>query len=315
MKAIRIHEYGGPDVLRYEEAPVPELDPDDVLVRVHATSVNPIDWKIRKGLARDHLRYRLPFVLGWDVSGVVEAVGPRAHRFAIGAAVYGRPDIHRQGTYAQYVAVRESELAVKPDALDHEHAAAVPLAGLTAWQSLFDAPTPFGAIGLQPRQRILIHGASGGVGTLAVQLAKWRGAHVIATASARNHALLRELGADDVVDYTTERVEDVVAPVDAVLDLIGGETQTRSWSVVKRGGVFASVISPPPAAEADAHGVRTAYVFVEPNADHLEQLTELIDTRTLRPIVSEIMPLSEARRAHEQSETGHARGKIVLSVP
>jgi NADPH:quinone reductase-like Zn-dependent oxidoreductase len=315
MKAVRIHDYGGPEVLRYEDAAEPPIDPGDVLVRVHATSVNPIDWKIRQGQLRDHLRVRFPLTLGWDVSGVVERIGAHVTKFEVGAEVYGRSDFAREGAYAQYVAVRETELSHKPASLAHERAAAVPLAGLTAWQTLFEAPLPLASIGLRAGQRLLIHGAAGGVGTFAVQLAKWRGATVIATASARNHALLHELGADDVIDYTRDRFEHAVAPVDAVLDLIGGETQARSWDVIARGGVLASVIATPSGAAAKQHGVRSTYVFIEPNPDHLAQLAQLIDSGTIAPVISEILPLSEARRAHELSQRGHARGKIVLAVP
>ena len=312
MKAVRLHDYGGPEVLHYEDAPIPEPESGDVLIRVHATSVNPVDWKIREGHVREHIRYKLPLTLGWDVSGVVERAGANAERFAIGASVYGRPDITRDGAYAQYVVVREAELASKPATLDHTHAAAVPFAGLTAWQTLFEAPTPMSDVALQPGQRLLIHGAAGGVGTWAVQLAKWRCAHVIATASAHNHEFLRELGADEVIDYTRDAFEDVVSPVDAVIDLIGGETHARSWKVIKRGGVLASVITPPSDTDASRYGVRAAYVFIQANPEHLARLAQLIDAGTIRPIVSEILPLASAREAHELSQAGHVRGKIVL---
>jgi NADPH:quinone reductase-like Zn-dependent oxidoreductase len=314
MKAIRIHDYGAPSVLRYEDAPEPVPQPGDVLVRVLATSVNPIDWHVRAGQMRSSIPYRLPLILGWDVSGVVERLGPGANRFKLGDAVFGRPDMKRDGTYAQYVAVRESELTKKPRSLDHQHAAAVPLAGLTAWQVLFDAPAPYWSMNLKSGQTLLIHGAAGGVGSFAVQFAKWRGAKVIATASGPNSEVLRALGADEVIDYTKQRFEAIVPPLDAVLDLIGGETQARSWGVLKPGGVLASTVTPPSEAEAEAHRVRASFVLMQPNASQLEQISTLIDDGAVKPVVSQVLPLSEARRAHELSEAGHARGKLVLAV-
>src|SRR6476660_8552590 len=232
MKAIRIHNYGGPEVLQYEDAPRPQPQAGEVVVRVHAAGVNPIDWKVREGHMKDFWAHKLPLILGWDFSGVIEKVGSGATKFKKGDEVYSVPDASRDGAYAEYIVVRESELALKPKSLHHVRAAAVPLAAVTAWQALFDAGQ------LKRGQRALIHGGSGGVGHIAVQLAKWKGAHVIATASTKNHELLRELGADETIDYTRQRFEDVARNVDIVLDLIGGETQERSWSVLKKGGVL-----------------------------------------------------------------------------
>ncbi|HWP34170.1 MAG TPA: NADP-dependent oxidoreductase [Thermodesulfobacteriota bacterium] len=314
MKAVRIHEYGGPEVLRYEDAPRPEPGDGDVLVRVHAAGVNPVDWKVREGYLRKAVPHRLPLVLGWDLSGTVERLGPGASGFAPGEAVYARPDLARDGAYAEFIAVRAAELAPKPASLDHVQAAAVPLAALTAWQALFDAPAPYTSIGLSPGQTILIHGAAGGVGHFAVQLARWRGARVIATASGKNERFVRELGADEFVDYTRQRFEEVVREVDAVLDTVGGQTQARSWRVIKKGGVLASIVGRPSEAEAEAHGVRAAYVFVQPSSAQLREIARLIDEGRLRPTVSEILPLAQARRAQELSQAGHVRGKIVLRV-
>src|SRR6476659_9355549 len=249
MKAIRIHSYGGLEVLKYEDAPRPQPQAGEVLVRVHAAGVNPIDWKVRQGHMKDFWPHKFPLILGWDVSGTVEEVGPRVSRFKIGDEVYSIPDPTRNGAYADYVVVRESELALKPNSLHHIRAAAVPLAALTAWQSLFDTAQ------LQPGQRVLIHAGSGGVGHVAVQLAKWKGAYVFATASTKNQELLRELGVDEPIDYTKQKFEDVARDVDLVLDLIGGETQERSWSVLKKGGVLLSVVEPPSADKAKALGV------------------------------------------------------------
>ena len=240
---------------------------------------------------------------------MVEEVGPAtARRFKKGDEVYSVPDPARDGAYAQYIVVRESELALKPKSLHHVHAAAVPLAALTAWQALFDAGQ------LVSGQRILIHGGSGGVGHVAVQLAKWKGAHVLATASTKNQELLRELGVDEPIDYTKQKFEDVARDVDLVLDLIGGETQERSWSVLKKGGVLLSLVQPPSVEKAKALGVRAAFVAGHPSGAQLAEITKLIDSGELKPIIDRILPLSEARRAHELSQSGHIHGKIVLRV-
>jgi len=308
MKAVRIHAYGGPEVLHYEDTPIPQLQPDDLLIRVRAAAVNPVDWKIREGFLQGVLNHCLPLTLGWDVSGEVAAVGPEVIRFQIGDAVYTRPNIERDGGYADYIAVKASEAALKPVKLDHDHAAAVPLAALTAWQALVDVAQ------LRSGQTVLIHAAAGGVGSMAVQLAKARGAKVIATASAVNVGLVMELGADQFVDYTRSRFEEVAKEVDVVFDTIGGETQTRSWSVLKPGGMLVSVISPPPEATAAAYGVRSAFVFVQPSGSQLDAITQLIDEGRIKPIIHTIMPLYEARQAQVISQGGHVRGKLVLRV-
>lgn len=314
MNAVRIHAYGGPDVLRYEEAPVPEPGPGDVLVRVQAAGVNPVDWKIRQGFLKERIPHRLPMIPGWDVAGTVEQLGPGASGFAPGDEVFSRPDIARDGAYAEYTVVRASELAKKPRSLDFVQAGAVPLAALAAWQALFEAPPPYASAALRPGQTVLIHAAAGGVGTFAVQLARWRGARVIGTTSAKNARLVRELGAEEVIDYQAARFEEVVRGVDAVLDTVGGDTQRRSWNVLRPGGVLVSIVSPPSAEEAAQHGARAAYVFIQPSATQLGEMARLVDAGAMKPIVSEVLPLSEARHAHELSQTGHARGKIVLRV-
>src|SRR5256885_9985955 len=239
MKAIRIPRYGGPEVLQYEDAPRPKPQAGEVLVRVHAAGVNPIDWKVREGHMKDFWPHKFPLILGWDVSGTVEELGPdpaAAGRFKIGDEVYSLPDPTRNGAYADYIVVRESELALKPNSLHHIRAAAVPLAALTAWQSLFDTAQ------LQPGQRLLIHAGSGGVGHLAVQLAKWKGAYVFATASTKNQDLLRKLGVDGPIGYTQQRFEYPARHIDIVLDTLGGETHERSWSVLKKGGNLVSLV-------------------------------------------------------------------------
>ena len=308
MKAVSIYTYGGPEVLKYEDAPRPHPREGEVLVRVHAAGINPVDWKIREGHLKEMLHHTLPLILGWDVSGVVETLGPEVKRLKSGDEVFSRPDISRDGAYAEFIVMKESEVALKPLSIDHIHAAALPLAGLTAWQTLFDAG------GLAAGQRVLIHGGAGGVGHLAVQLAKWKGAHVITTASAANHDFLRKLGADQIVDYKTVRFEDAIEPVDIVLDTQGGEIQERSWQTLKPGGILISIANPPSAEKAKALGVRQAFVFIEPNAAHLAEIAKLVDADKLKVIVETILPLSDATRGQELSERGHTRGKIVLRV-
>ena len=308
MKAIRIHKYGGPEVLKYEDAPRPNPQAGEVLVRVHAAGVNPIDWKVREGEMKDFWPHQFPLILGWDLSGVVEELGKGVSQFKIGDEVYGLPDPTRGGAYADYIIVRETELALKPNSLHHIRAAAVPLAALTAWQSLFDTAQ------LQPGQRVLIHAGSGGVGHFAVQLAKWKGAHVFATASTKNQDLLRQLGVDEPIDYTRQRFEDVARNIDIVLDTIGGETQERSWQVLKKGGALLSVVQPPSAEKAKELGVRAAFVASQPNGAQLTEIARIVDSGKLAPVIDRILPLSEARRAHELSQSGHTRGKIVLRV-
>ena len=308
MKAVRIHKYGGPEVLIFEDAPRPGSGSAEVLIRVHAAGVNPVDWKIRAGYLKEFRPYTFPLILGWDLSGVVEATGPGAVKFKKGDEVYSRPDSARNGAYAEYIAVKEAEVAFKPRSIDHIHAGAIPLASLTAWQAIFDTA------GLSAGQKILIHAAAGGVGSFAVQLAKWKGAYVIATASGRNQSFLRELGVDEPIDYEETRFEDLVRDVDVVFDTIGGDTQKRSWKVLKKGGILVSIAAPPSAEEAAKNGVRQAFIFMTPNGAELTEIGRLVDSGKLKPVVETVLPLPDARRAHELSQTGHTRGKIVLRV-
>ncbi len=309
MKAVRIHAYGGPEVLYYEhEVPRPALRPDDLLIRVRAAAVNPVDWKIREGKLKGMLHHDLPLTLGWDVSGEVLEVGPEAKGFAVGDEIYARPDIERDGAYAEYIAIKATDAAHKPAALDHIQAAAVPLTALTAWQVLIETA------GLKAGQTVLIHAATGGVGSIAVQLAKAYGAQVIATASAVNTGLVKQLGADQFIDYTQTRFEDAVKAVDVVFDTVGGDTQQRSWQVLKPGGLLVSVVSPPPATVAAEHGVRSAFVFIHPSGKQLTAIARLIDEKRITPLIHTVLGLSEVRQAHTISQGGHARGKIVLRV-
>jgi NADPH:quinone reductase-like Zn-dependent oxidoreductase len=307
MKAIRIHAYGGPDVLVYEDAPRPSIGDNEVLVKVHAASLNPVDRFTRAGYLQQMINFPLPMVPGLDLSGVVEAIGSDVRSLAVGHAVYGYSSRARQGAYAEYAAVKETEVAPKPATVDHVHAAAVPLAALSAWQAL-------DAASLGPGQTILIHGAGGGVGTFAVQFALERGARVLGTASGSKIELLRQMGVSEAIDYTTTRFEDVAHDVDVVMDNIGGEVTERSWGVLKPGGILVTPVGQPDPAVAAAHGVRGVALMTQPNAEQLAEIARLMDAGTVKSVVSEVFPLSEARRAHELLEGGHTRGKLVLRV-
>jgi len=309
MKAIRFHAHGGPEVLMYEDVPTPEPAAGEVLVKVHATSVNPIDWKVRAGHMKGFRDYPLPFILGWDVSGVVESCGSDVTQWKPGDEVYGRPDGARNGAYAEYIVVREGELARKPGKLDYIHSAAIPLAGLTAWQALFDTAE------LQAGQKVLIQAAAGGVGHFAVQFAKLKGLYVAGTASGRNQDFLKQLGCDLPINYETNPFEDVVHDFDAVIESMGGEVRKRSWKVLKRGGMMVCLIGPPPSAEdAKAHGVRAAIIWGQMKADQLTEIANLADSGRVHSEIAAVFPLREAAQAHKMSETEHVRGKIVLQV-
>jgi NADPH:quinone reductase-like Zn-dependent oxidoreductase len=306
MKAIRIHKYGGPEVLRYEDVVVPAPGAGELLIKVRAASVNPLDWKTRAGYLKDFFPHTMPFIPGWDGSGIVEAVGSGVTKFKQGDEVYAKTN--RDGTYAEYAIVTEPEAALKPKSVDHVQAAAIPVVALTAWQALFEKAQ------LAAGQKILIHGAAGGVGSFAVQFAKWKGAHVIGTASAKNQAFLRELGTDEPIDYEKTRFDDAVEDVDVVFDTIGGDTQERSWKVLKKRGVLVSIVQPPAAELAAKYGVRAEILYMQANSAHLAEIAKLVDSGHVKVVVERVLPLSEARQAHELSEKGHVRGKIVLKV-
>jgi NADPH:quinone reductase-like Zn-dependent oxidoreductase len=308
MKAIRIHEFGGPDVLRTDNIAVPAPADDEVLVKVYATSINPIDWKIRKGASQAKFPVTLPFTLGWDVSGVVEQKGDNVTGFEVGTEVYSRPSPARNGAYAEYIVIKASEVARKPNTIDHVHAAAVPLAGLTAWQGLFEHGK------LQKGERVLIHAASGGVGTFAVQLAKWKGAYVIGTTSEKNIDLVKQLGADEVIDYNNEQFDEKLKDIDLVFDMVGGDTQTRSIKVLKDGGRLVTTVKPEDSQEAKDKNIQIqGYMALSKPAD-LDQIADLIDNGKIKPVIAKILTLDDAKEAQELSEKGHVAGKIVLKV-
>jgi NADPH:quinone reductase-like Zn-dependent oxidoreductase len=308
MKAVRIHQYGGPSVLLFEEAPMPLCGPEDVLIRVVGSSVNPVDCMVREGKMQAMLTYPMPLVPGWDVSGIVYAVGAQSGRFKVGDAVYSRPDIARDGTYAEFVAVHEADVALKPRTVSHIEAGVLPLAGITAWEAIVTAGK------VQPGQRVLIHAAAGGVGSLAVQIAKAHGAHVIGTGSAERRALVMSLGADEFIDYRTQRLQDAVRDVDLVLDTMGGDTQEASWHVMAAGGLLVSIVSDPKHGITPWPKLRGAFLFIQPSAAVLKQLAEMVDGGKLRPVICAEFALHDIQKAHALSETHHAAGKIALYV-
>lgn len=308
MKAIRLHERGGPDHLVYEDAPNPAPGPEDALVRVYATGITRTELTWDQTYQNPDGSPRLPTIPGHEMSGVIETVQAGFSGLAPGDAVYGLIDFPHDGAAAEYIAVRATNLALKPRTVDHAHSAAATLSGLTAWQALFTHG------GLKPSQKVLIHGGAGGVGTLAVQLAHWKGADVVTTSSAANLDFLRSLGADETIDYTKTRFEDAVRDVDVVLDAVGGDVVDRSWQVLRPGGIVISVAKPIPEDAPRDHGARGIFFIVEPARDQLRAMAELIDTGLLKPIVASIVPLDRAREAFESAGKGHTRGKIVLQV-
>ena len=331
MRASRLHEFGGPEVLRYEEVSVPGLEPGEVLVRVHAIGVNPPDWYLRDGLRALPPEWRppvpLPTILGSDVSGVIEAVAADVQGFSVGDEVFGMvrfPSFGESAAYAEYVAAPASDLALKPAGIDHVHAAGAPMAGLTAWQFLVklghEHPNPLQPMLHRPMElgagsTVLINGAAGGVGHFAVQLAKQKGARVIAVASGAHESFLRELGADEFIDYTKSPPEDVVHDVDLVLDTLGGPTSGRFLRTLKRGGALYPVfISPIDTDDLERLGVKTSMTQVRSNGPQLAELGRLLDAGTVRVAVDSTFPLADARRAHERAARGHIQGKIVLTV-
>ncbi|GAB2676531.1 NADP-dependent oxidoreductase [Saccharopolyspora gloriosae] len=315
MRAIGQDELGGPEVLRETTVPRPSPLPTEVLVRVVSAGVNPVDWKTREGGGMAGVLGEPPFVLGWDVSGIVEETGFGVHTLTAGDEVYGMPWFPRQaGAYAEYVTAPARQFTRKPATLNHDQAAGVPLAALTAWQSLVDLA------GISRGQRVLVHAASGGVGHFAVQIAKHFGAHVIGTARASKHDWVRELGADEVIDYRETRFEEVTGDVDVVLDLVGDgidDTSTRSLDVLKPDGLLIAVpsgVAPELLERALRRGVRATGYLVEPDGTALRRIGELIDDGTISVEIDEVLPLAQAAEAHRRGQSGEVRGKQVLRV-
>ena len=330
MKALTIRRYKAP--MEVTELPRPEPGPGELLVRVRAAGVNPIDYKIRDGAVKLLLPFSFPLVLGTDLAGDVEAIGPGVTRFKLGDAVYAHLDHDRIGAFAEYALVRESAAASKPSRLDYMQAASLPLVGLTAWQTLVELAQ------LRAGQRVLIHAGSGGVGTFAIQLAKHLGAQVASTASAKNHALLKSLGADVVIDYKTSRFEAVAKDQDVVLDTQGSDTLLRSFEVVKPGGVVVTIGGRPDGKFARAWGlslplvwilgflnrkvdrlarekrVRFDYLFMRASGEQLERIGELVDQGVIKPVLDKVFPLETAAEAISYVESGRVVGKVVIRV-
>ena len=310
MRAVRIHQYGGPEVLTLEDVPRPDVVDGEVLIAVHAIGINPIDWKLREGFARERIPLEMPVILGTDISGVVEAVGKGVTRFKVGDPVFSMVGL--SGAYAQYVCVTEALVANKPKNLNHLEAASVPLAALTAWQALFVHDN------LTAGQTVLIHAAAGGVGGFAVQLAKAKGARVVATASPPNHDYLRQLGADHLIDYHAgpfeQQLETLNIDVDLVVDLVGGETTERSLGLLKTGGRLVQLVpSAAPIVDLAAQaGLQATYMTAQPNGDMLEQISQRFNASELVSNIAASFPFAEIAAAHEMSASGRTRGKIVL---
>lgn len=308
MQAVRYHAYGEPSVY-LEEAPRPQPGKGEVLIRVEAAGVNPVDAKVRSGsFQRPGESPKFPLIPGYDVAGAVEAVGEDVTNIRKGEPVYAYLSLKRAGGYAQFAIAQADEVAKRPANISAEKAAAVPLAASTAWEGLVDIAK------LGAGQTILIHGGSGGVGAFAVQIAKARGARVLATASTSNQDLLKQLGVDQPIDYTKAKFEEVAKDVDVVFDMVGGETLARSYAVVRKGGIIVSIVQPPDEKELAKRAIRGQVFLVKPSGQVLDEITKLIEAGKITPIVSQTFPLAEAAAAHRAIETGHTRGKIVLRV-
>ena len=303
MQAIQAHEYGRPDVLVLGETPLPKPNADQVLIHLKAAGVNPADWKNRSGAFKQFMPLTFPWTPGLEGSGIVEAVGANVTSLKKGDEVYGII----AGGYAEYALAQESDVQLRPARLAFEQAAALPMGVLTAWGAVIETAN------VEAGQRVLVHGAAGGVGAYAVQLAKWKGTHVIGTAAADNLEFVRSLGADDVIDYNATRFETVVKDMDAVIDTVGGDLPERSFPVVRPGGIFVTIPARLAENAGKAHNIR-AVSARRASTDKLKQISELIGSKQIKPVVGAVFPLAEARQAHELSQTGHGRGRIILQI-
>ena len=315
MKAIFIEDFGGAEQLKMGLLPIPMPESNEVQIKIICTAVNPVDWKIRMGMLEKRLPHHFPLIPGWDAAGVISAIGSNVQTCKVGNEVfaYCRKSIVKEGTYAEYICFNADDIALKPNNLSFAQAAAIPLAGLTAWQSLFDAAH------LQKGESILIQAGAGGVGSLAIQFAKTAEAHIITTARKSNHEYVRSLGAEDAIDYREASLEEGIrhfAPqgVDVVFDTLGGEALKESYSLLKPGGRLVSIVEQPDQALAEKFKVNALYVFVTPNGKQLKQISDLIQAGKVKPIPIQEMPLEKAAEAQEQNRQGHVQGKIVLNV-
>lgn len=305
MRAIRVPDYGDVDQLKLEHIPRPEPQAGEVLVQVHAAGVNPIDWKIRQGLRKDVLQMQFPYIPGMEIAGVVQEVGPGVTAFQKGQAVYGRST---KGGYAEYTVAAEESLGLKPQSLSFDEATTVPVGATTAWQGLFDHGK------LEAGQRVLIQGAAGGVGLFAVQFARWKGAHVIATTSGANVEFVRSLGAETVIDYTTTALASVVHDVDLALNAVGGSTLEESVQALKRGGTLVTTAGQPTAENAQERDVHVTSVYAHIGTELLQTFARLLDEGQVQVAIGQVFPLSEASQAHQVGQQGHGRGRIVLHI-
>ena len=315
MKAIAIQEFGGRDKLKVLDLPVPEVGPQDVLIQVKAAGVNPVDWKIREGFLRDLLPHHFPVILGWDAAGIISQVGSDVTRLKVGDEVYAycRMAVIQHGAYAEWISLPETNVSVKPKNVSFEEAATIPLAALTAYQSLFEAA------GLQQGESVLIHAAAGGVGGFAVQLARHRGAKVFGTASPGNHEYVKGLGAELVIDYNTQDFRQVVRSVrpggvDVVLDCVGGDVVEQSLDILNSNGRLVTIAESGLVKKLRAQGVNAHFVFVAPSSSQLDEITTLTESRKIHTHISSRFSLVEAAKAHELIESQHVRGKIVLTI-
>lgn len=332
MRAATISRYGGPDEVSVTHQPMPEVGPQDVRIKVRAASINPLDFKLREGKAKTILPYKMPLILGNDLSGIVESVGAEVRAFKPGDEVYVRLGKERIGAFAEFACARESLVAPKPKNLTFEEAASIPLTGLTTWQALIEIGN------LQAGQKVLIHAGAGGIGSFAIQLARVLGAHVITTTSPKNFELVKSLGADEIIDYTSQKFEQVLKDVDLVYDTLGGETLTKSFQVLKKDGLVVSVTALPDyqtaramnaniviacvlglanlplQLKALARGVRYRYLFMRPDGDQLRQITPLLESGRIKPLIDKVYPLEDIKAALARVESGRTRGKVVVAI-
>ncbi|APO46064.1 NADPH:quinone reductase [Paenibacillus xylanexedens] len=310
MKAVVINQYGSKEELVEQEVNKPRAEANQVVVKLEATSINPIDWKLREGYLKEMYDWEFPIILGWDVAGVITEIGSNVTKWKVGDRVFSRPDTTRFGSYAEYTAVDEHLLAKLPDSISYEEAAAVPLAGLTAWQVLFTHGD------LKEGETVLIHAGAGGVGMYAIQLAKLAGAHVITTASKKNHELLYSLGADQVIDYKKENFEEILKDIDLVFDTMGGEVAENSYKVLKPNtGRLITIVGEPNHDTAKSHNVLAKGIWLQPDGDQLQRMADLMEEKKIKSIVGATFPFSRQGiyDAHALSETHHAVGKIVIT--
>jgi len=310
MKAVVIKQYGGKEELKLEELNKPEIKADQVLIEMYATSINPIDWKIRQGYLKDMIPFQFPITLGWDAAGIIVEKGDRVENFNIGDRVFARPETSANGTYAEYIATEESLLAKIPDNISFEEAASIPLATLTAWQILVDLGN------LKQGEKVLIHAGAGGVGSMAIQIAKNLGAFVATTGSGKNEDFLKGLGADLVINYEKQDFEKELKDYDLVVDTMGGDIQNKSYLILKKGGKLVTIVNQPDEKIAKEYGVKAMFHMLVPNGEQLRKIAKLMEEKKLKPIVGKVFEFSEKglQDAHALSETHHAKGKIVIKI-